>query len=332
MGKTNSKYRLNNDTLDCEEVKPISTARLWLKRAVLYFMSSVSVFIISIYLITDVFDFKLPRRILVEAKHKEWQSRLDVLERRLNQAKAALDRMEDRDNILYRSVFGMEQIPSEVREAGYGGVDRYSHISDRDYFGNVTSAVVTADRLMKKAYIQSKSFEQVEMFSKNAEEMALCVPAIPPVDYTKVRQASGFGMRIDPINRTLQRKHKGVDLAPKYTHSEGEPIYATGNGVVAFVGYDPNGYGRYITIDHGFGYKTRYAHLHKSLVFEGQRIKRGQQIAEMGNTGKRSTGTHLHYEVIYMNNHVDPVNYYNKDIPPEDYAAMIDSSSEYPMS
>lgn len=331
MRKTGNKYKLNNDTLDFEEVRQPSKARLWLKRVMLYAVSSISVFLLSMYLITDVYELKLPRRMLVESRHKEWQSRLNLLERRLTAAEASLERMENRDNILYRSVFGMEQIPSDVREAGYGGVDRYSYISDRDYYGNVTSAVMTADRLMKKAYIQSKSFEQVEMFSRNAEEMALCVPAIPPVDYTKVRQASGFGMRTDPIHRSFQRNHKGVDLSPKFSKAEGEPIYATGNGTVVFVGFDRGGYGRYVTIDHGFGYKTRYAHLHKALVYEGQTVKRGQQIGEMGNTG-RSTGTHLHYEVIYMNNQVDPVNYYNKDIPPEDYAAMIDSSSESPMS
>ena len=160
--------------------------------------------------------------------------------------------------------------------------------------------------------------------------MALCAPTIPPVNYAHVRQASGFGTRVDPILKDRYGRHLGVDLAPK-SGKQGEPIYVTGNGVVKYVGYDAGGYGRYILVDHGFGYKTRYAHLSKALVVKGQEVKRGQLIGEMGNTG-RSTGTHLHYEVIYMNRHVNPVNYYNKDILPEDYAAIIDSSNEKPMS
>ena len=187
-----------------------------------------------------------------------------------------------------------------------------------------------SDMLLKKAYVQSKSFDQVMLVSERAAEMALCAPTIPPVNYAHVRQASGFGTRVDPILKDRYGRHLGVDLAPK-SGKQGEPIYVTGNGVVKYVGYDAGGYGRYILVDHGFGYKTRYAHLSKALVVKGQEVKRGQLIGEMGNTG-RSTGTHLHYEVIYMNRHVNPVNYYNKDILPEDYAAIIDSSNEKPMS
>ena len=187
-----------------------------------------------------------------------------------------------------------------------------------------------SDMLLKKAYVQSKSFDQVMLVSERAAEMALCAPTIPPVNYAHVRQASGFGTRVDPILKDRYGRHLGVDLAPK-SGKQGEPIYVTGNGVVKAVGYDAGGYGRYVLVDHGFGYKTRYAHLSKALVVKGQEVKRGQMIAEMGNTG-RSTGTHLHYEVIYMNRHVNPVNYYNKDILPEDYAAIIDSSNEKPMS
>lgn len=331
MKQVTRKYRLNRDTLDYEEVVQPSRGRLYFKKFLLYGFSSVSLFLFSLYLITDVFDAKLPKSAIIISAHREWVSRMEVLNRRMDVIQASLNEMERRDNMLYRSVFGMEPIPSDVREAGYGGVDRYSYLSDRDYYGNVTAAVMRSDILLKKAYLQSKSFDQVEVFSRNAAEMALCVPAIPPVNYSNVRQASGFGMRVDPILKNAYRTHKGVDLAPK-SGKDGEPIYATGDGVVVFVGYDAAGYGRYVTIDHGFGYKTRYAHLSKALVTEGQKVKRGQQIAEMGNSGRRSTGTHLHYEVIYMNRHVNPINYYNKDMLPEDYEAMINSSNERPMS
>lgn len=328
--KTDKQYVLNRETLDYDVVKQPSTVQRYLKTVLLYTFSSVSIFVFSLYLLTDVFDMKTPKRLLVERDAKEWHSKLDLQQRRLESASAVLADMERRDNSLYRSVFGMERIPEDIRNAGYGGVDRYADIRERDYTGELTSAVMLSDILLKKAYVQSKSFDQVMLVSERAAEMALCAPTIPPVNYAHVRQASGFGTRVDPILKDRYGRHLGVDLAPK-SGKQGEPIYVTGNGVVKAVGYDAGGYGRYVLVDHGFGYETRYAHLSKALVVKGQEVKRGQMIAEMGNTG-RSTGTHLHYEVIYMNRHVNPVNYYNKDILPEDYAAIIDSSNEKPMS
>ena len=328
--KIDRQYILNRETLEYEEVEQPSTTKRYIRTVVSYAVSSISVFVLSLYLITDVFHTRTPKGMIVYRDYSEWRSKLNLLERRLEAADHSLLDMERRDNMLYRSVFGMETIPDDIRNAGYGGVDRSADIRSRDYTGPLTSAVMRSEILLKKAYIQSKSFDQVALISERAAEMALCAPTIPPVNYSHVRQASGFGVRVDPILRNRHRQHKGVDLAPK-SGKDGEPVYVTGNGVVKAVGYDAGGYGRYVLVDHGFGYQTRYAHLSKAMVEKGQEVQRGQQIAEMGNTG-RSTGTHLHYEVIYMGKHVNPVNYYNKDILPEDYAAIIDSSNEKPMS
>lgn len=328
--KSDKEYILNRETLDYDVVEQPSEFRRWFKTILLYTVSSVSVFILSLFLLTDVFNLKTPGRMIVERDAREWHSKLDLLQRRLTAASASLEEMEHRDNSLYRSVFGMDPISDDIRNAGYGGVDRYADIKERDFTGRLTSAMMLSDILLKKAYIQSKSFDQVMLVSERAAEMAVCAPTIPPVDYTHVRQASGFGTRMDPILKDRYGRHLGVDLAPK-SGKEGEPIYVTGNGVVTQVGFDAGGYGRYVLVDHGFGYKTRYAHLSKALVVKGQEVTRGQMIAEMGNTG-RSTGTHLHYEVIYMGRHVNPVNYYNKDILPEDYATIIGSSNEKPLS
>ena len=328
--KSDKEYILNRETLDYDVVEQPSEFRRWFKTILLYTVSSVSVFILSLFLLTDVFNLKTPGRMIVERDAREWHSKLDLLQRRLTAASASLEEMEHRDNSLYRSVFGMDPISDDIRNAGYGGVDRYADIKEREFTGRLTSAMMLSDILLKKAYIQSRSFDQVMLVSERAAEMAVCAPTIPPVDYTHVRQASGFGTRMDPILKDRYGRHLGVDLAPK-SGKEGEPIYVTGNGVVTQVGFDAGGYGRYVLVDHGFGYKTRYAHLSKALVVKGQEVTRGQMIAEMGNTG-RSTGTHLHYEVIYMGRHVNPVNYYNKDILPEDYAAIIGSSNEKPLS
>ena len=318
------RYKFDNETLDCHEMTVPLYGKI-LKAAVL-FVLSVCAFVFYLYLFTNVFGLKTPKTLVVERNLNEWHSKLDMLGLRFDKAEAALADLEMRDNILYRSIFGMEQIPSDVRNAGYGGVDRYSYLRDGgDYSGLLTSAVERIDILYKKAYLQSKSFDQVSIYSERAGEMALCVPTIPPVNMEHVRYASGYGMRLDPVYKDRVRLHAGVDLSPR-NGKEGEPVYVTGDGVVERVVRSRYGYGNYVLVDHGFGYKTRYAHLREASVVPGQQVRRGEMIAFMGNTG-HSNGTHLHYEVIYMNKTVNPVNYYNQDISPEDYEAIISTGN-----
>ncbi len=331
MKTRTKKYIFNESTLTYDEVVESSGRGRSIGKILLYAFSSISLFVLSLFLLTDVFHCKTPKSYFIEAKLTEERSRLAFLNRRLDAVSYELEEMARRDNMLYRQVFGMEQIPGDVREAGFGGVDRYSDIRDLDYSGMLTSSIIRSDVLFKKAYLQSKSYDDVSVMSANAAQMALCIPSIPPVNHENVRLASGFGMRTDPINKNHKRRHDGVDLSP-LSHKDGEPIYVTGDGVVEEVGFQRRGYGHYVVVNHGFGYQTRYAHLTPDvLVYEGQAVKKGQQIATMGNTG-RSTGTHLHYEVIFMGKHRNPVNYYNKDILPEDYASIVDSSNEIPMS
>jgi len=213
----------------------------------------------------------------------------------------------------------MEEISSEVRNAGFGGVNRYSYLEALDPNGVLAKSVINMDVLYKKTFIQSKSFDDVFQLAKNADEMSFCVPAISPVNITarRIRFSSSFGYRADPFTGSY-RMHTGIDLSGPV----GEPIYATGNGRVVEIGHDFYGYGNFVLIDHGFGYKTRYAHLKMSMVMVGKPIRRGEQIGLMGNTG-RSRGPHLHYEVIYRNRPVNPVNYFSRDIEAEDFNKFI---------
>jgi murein DD-endopeptidase MepM/ murein hydrolase activator NlpD len=134
---------------------------------------------------------------------------------------------------------------------------------------------------------------------------------------------SSYGMRIHPITK-VRTMHEGMDFSAR----TGTPIYATGDGRVTFAGRDNSGYGMYVIIDHGYGYKTLYAHLYKTLVKKGQRVRRSDIIALVGNTGK-STGPHLHYEVRLNGKPVDPRNYYFYDLSPEEYDQMIQISNNF---
>jgi len=317
------RYELNTDTL-AYEIHKIPLFKRVSKGFVLFLLSLVA-FSLYYALYTCYFGYDTPKTAQLKRKSAELHSKIDLLNSRLEKNFLALTELELRDNNTYRPIFGMEEIGTDVRNAGFGGVDRYSYLDDYRNFDHLKSVEMNMDILYKKAFIQSKSYDDVSFFAKRSREMALSVPAIPPVALDKVKYSSTFGYRRDPFSKRLT-KHCGLDLSGK----TGEPIYATGNGKVVDVSYNFFGYGNYVVIDHGFGYKTRYAHLSKVFVKEGQQVERGEHIANMGNSGK-STGTHLHYEVIYRNNVVNPINYFSNDVRGEEYRAMI-KKSDNPLS
>ena len=128
--------------------------------------------------------------------------------------------------------------------------------------------------------------------------------------------SSGFGMRIHPVYGNV-RMHTGIDLNAKF----GTPIYATGNGVVESSKWD-SGYGNTVVIDHGFGYKSLYAHCLELKVAPGQKVVRGQEIATVGATGT-ATGAHVHYEVLVRGQHDNPAKYFFMDLTPEEYDQIL---------
>lgn len=267
------------------------------------------------FLIYTSLGFRTPKTAHLRKKNAELTSRIEVLNHRLQQHSDVLSAIQVRDDGIYRAIFGMNPIPSSVRDVGLRGVNRYS-----EYDGLMKETMRKADVLMKKAYVQSKSFDEVALLAKRADEMSLCIPAIPPMvpDRDKYFFSSPFGPRFHPIQGET-KMHTGVDLSM----DAGTPLYATGNAVVFSVRHEATGYGNQVILDHGFGYKSRYAHLQSVLVKEGQQVKRGEQIALSGNSGS-STGPHLHYEVLYKDSHVNPSNFFDLSITPEEYAVMVD--------
>ncbi|MBO7248804.1 MAG: M23 family metallopeptidase [Bacteroidales bacterium] len=311
-------YKFNRETLQYEVVKTPITRKLFrvLAAALLGFVF----FVFYSYLFTGVMGIESPKTTILKRQNAAYHSKLEVLNERYEQKNAILKELQMRDNTVYRPIFGMDSLSLDVRNAGFGGVDRYSFLELYDSSGALASLSAKLDILSKRAYVQVKSLDEVSLLARRSEEMAQCIPSIPPVttDKNKIRLVSRFGMRTDPFTKK-PRFHHGIDLSsPK----QGLPIYATGDGVVSKVAHDFMGYGNYIIVDHGFGYKTRYAHLKASLVYEGQLVKKGDHIAELGNTG-RSKGPHLHYEVFYKNKTVNPLNYFNPDITPEEYSMMV---------
>lgn len=314
MGK---RYVFNSKTLSYEVKRRSKKSRFF--RSLTLFAVSLGMAVFYFWLYAYVLDLEPPKTALLKKKNAEWCSRVEMLNRKLDESSEALTSLQMRDDDIYRSIFGMNEIPSEVRNAGFGGVNRYAHYDDVDPNGLLKKTAVRIDVLTKKTFVQSKSFDEVAQLSRRAGEMASCIPAIPPMnpDPKKYRFTSQFGYRRDPFTGRSKR-HTGVDFAMK----PGNPIYSTGDGVVESVKFELFGYGNQVVIDHGFGYKTRYAHLKSVGVAEGMKVKRGECIGLSGNSG-RSSGPHLHYEVLYRGSHVNPANYFDLSITPEEYATMV---------
>jgi murein DD-endopeptidase MepM/ murein hydrolase activator NlpD len=232
-----------------------------------------------------------------------------------------LDEMYKRDEELYRSALGAKEFPQELRMMGVGGSDAYRRFDGLSNAEMMKEAAQKLDRIEGKLHAQSISFKELVRLVQEREQRLASLPAIQPVRNSDLKRvASGFGWRIDPVYKT-KKMHWGLD----FTADVGTEIYATGDGIVEEVKTSAWGYGREVVINHGFGYKTRYAHLSKFMVKEGQHVKRGEVIGLVGNSGK-STGPHLHYEVEKDGQKVNPINYFHSDLTPEQFEQIIEIS------
>ena len=311
------KYILNPETL-LYEIKEVSLKSKVFK-GLLLFAGSVAMAILYIWLFTSVLGYDLPKTVFLKAEHARWDAKIDLMNTKLDRYAETLDALRVRDDDIYRSIFGMNEIPAGVRDAGIGGVDKYEFLNGLESDDRLKNTALRLDRLTRQTYVQSKSFDEVTSVSKTAGDMVSCIPAIPPInpDPSKYRLSSRFGYRSDPFTGSA-KMHTGLDFAMKI----GNPVYATGDGVVESVKFEFFGYGNSVTIDHGFGYKTIYAHLNSVKVIEGMKVKRGDYIADSGKSG-RSSGPHLHYEVVYKGQKVNPANYLDMSMPVDEYSAMV---------
>jgi murein DD-endopeptidase MepM/ murein hydrolase activator NlpD len=281
----------------------------------LSFIVGGMLFLFYMWFYVFVLGADLPKTAILKLQNAIWSTRMDQMSKQLDRYDQLLSLMEMRDNRIYRSVYGLDEIPQAVRGSGLGGEHRYAALEGTALL-DITRRL---DVLEKRAYIQSKSFDDVAAVQQTAGDMALHIPAIPPMDTdpSTYRMSSPFGYRSDPLLGYTKR-HTGMDFACP----PGNPIYATGDGVVVLAKYDHSGYGRHVEIDHGFGYVTRYAHMSRLDVEEGQVVRRGDCIGLSGRSG-RITGPHLHYEVIYRGNYVNPAWYMDLDMPSKDYMEMV---------
>ena len=276
-------------------------------------------FVLFMWIYASVLGKDLPKTAVLRRQNADWQSRMAQMGARLDRDEEVLSMLEVRDDRIYRSVYGMDEIPAAVRYAGIGGNNRYPALEALDRNHVLRRTALRLDELAKRSYVQSKSFDDVLALAREAGDKAAHIPAIPPMSTapSTFHLSSPFGFRSDPITGE-SKMHTGMD----FSCSPGNPVYATGDGTVVLVENDFFGYGNHIEVDHGFGYVSRYSHLADMFVYVGQKVSRGDCIALSGNSG-RVTGPHLHYEILYRNGYVNPSAYMDLDILPEDYEAMV---------
>ncbi|MBP9926885.1 MAG: M23 family metallopeptidase [Cyclobacteriaceae bacterium] len=268
--------------------------------------------------------FESPKELILKNEVKEMEFYYENLQAEVENLKKQLVNLEYRDDNIYRVVLGAEPIDKGIRDAGVGGLDRYEDIKKKNTIHEdiIVSLSESVDKLRRKIYIESKSQDDVVGLAESKEKLFAAIPAIQPISNKQlIALASGFGMRIHPIYK-VKKMHTGIDFAAAI----GTPIYATADGVIDRLNVSFSGYGKMIEIDHGFGYRTRYAHMHGFAVQQGQKVKRGDLIGYVGDTGL-STAPHLHYEVFVNGIHTNPVHYFFNDLNPAEYEKIIELAS-----
>lgn len=313
------KFQINPKTLVLEEVE--NGVTYWLRQSGIYIISGIILGIVFLFLFLTFFPSPREKQLLREKD--ALQAQLSTLNQQVDQMQLVMVDLQQRDDNLYRVLFGAEPIPLSIRQGTQRKISYYEELARMTNNQLSADLSLKVDILEKELYVQSKSYDEIIEMAKNQEIRMENIPAIQPVlnkDLTRV--ASGYGMRVDPVYH-VRKFHHGMD----FTAPTGTEVFATGNAKVKFSGWK-QGYGNTVILDHGFGYETVYAHLYKSLVRKGQKVRRSDIIGLVGNTGK-STGPHLHYEVRLNDRPVDPRNYYFYDLSPEQYDQMIQLSNNF---
>jgi len=311
------KFHFNPESLSYEQIN--HTIAYKLKSFLLHALSGMFSGALFFFIFVTYVDSPEEKQLGQEKSHI--QAQYKVLERQMQEIQEVIDDLQERDDNLYRVVFQVEPIPFSVRRAIAANTEYYEQLLNMTNSQIVVTTSKKMSELKKQLYIQSKSYDEIVLLAKNKENMLQNLPAIQPVLNKDLKQmASGYGWRIDPVYHT-RRFHEGMDFAAP----TGTDIFATGNGTVVSSGWK-QGYGNSVEINHGYGYLTLYGHMSSIRARVGQSVKRGDVIGLVGSTGK-STGPHLHYEVHFKGQIMNPQNYYFLDLSPAEYDRMVQMSN-----
>jgi len=311
------KYKFNPESLSYSRIE--MTFRQKILKVLGYSFFVIAISFIGVFVYSLFFDS--PEVKGLKRQNSELLVNIELFNKQLDKITMTLQDMQQRDDNLYRTIFEAEPISSSVREAGIGGADRYDELQTMADPKLVNQTSKRLDKITRKIVIQSKSYDDLIKMAMGKEKMLASIPAIQPISNQDLtRTASGWGFRIHPIYK-IRKFHYGID----FTAPTGTEVYSTGDGTIERTESSQRGYGNCIIVDHGFGMKTLYAHLNNFNIKQGQKVKRGDVIGFVGNTGL-STSPHLHYEVFRNGEKINPINYFFNDLTAEEYDKMIEIS------
>lgn len=312
------KYYYDADTLSYRKIAVKKSD--YYKRTIFGFLAILLIGFIG-FIVFSQFIMS-PNERALKRENENLKLNYNLLAKRMEESSNVLAQLQERDNNIYRLYFEANPIPDEQRKAGFGGVNRYKSLEGYENSKMITDLTKDMDILSKQLVVQSKSLDEIVALAKEKEKMLASIPAILPVKLEDLtRMASGYKWRMHPILK-IRKFHKGMD----FTAPVGTPIYASGNGKVIRSERSAT-FGNVVYIDHGYGYKTIYAHMSKIKTRRGQNVKRGDLIGYVGNTG-RSVSAHLHYEVHKNDRALNPINFYYGDLTPQEFAAMQKAAEE----
>ncbi|MDO1501344.1 M23 family metallopeptidase [Winogradskyella maritima] len=313
-----AKYYYDSETLSYRKIE--RKKRKTFKYATVFLLASALFGFFFVIIASQFFESPKERELARENQNLKFQ--YELLDKRLDDAMAVLENVEERDNAIYRLYFEANPIPEEQRRAGFGGVNRYKKYEGFNNSELIIETNKKLDVLEKAVVVQSKSLDEIKILAEDKEKFLEAIPAIQPVNNENLtRMASGYGYRTDPFTK-VRKFHYGMD----FTAPRGTPIYATGDGIVKRADNSSTGYGKHIRIDHGYGYISLYAHLYKYNVRVNQRVKRGDLIGYVGSTG-RSEAPHLHYEVWKDDERINPINFYYGNLSPAEFDELLKKAS-----
>lgn len=315
----NEKFIYNVNTLSYEKLE-----YTWKSRIILASIFSIAVFVCSL-VISYVWDAYTvtPEEKRLKRELATTNAQYEKLNNDLVAYNQKLNYLKEKDNNLYRMTLGVEPVDSYTWESGIGGSNNYEQFNTLTNSDIVVNTSQKIDKLGRQLNLQYKSLEDLTELAKEKEEELKAVPSIRPLKQSSdIKLLSGYGMRKHPIHK-IKKMHFGIDFTAKV----GTPIHSTGDGVVVKTRKSKSGYGNHVVIDHGFGYKTLYAHMHDVEVKKGQVITKGEIIGTVGNTGT-STAPHLHYEVIQKGKKVDPIHFCVDGLSPEEYKEMTELAAD----
>lgn len=318
MGKV--RYYYNPESCDYEQIKPLK------RRKVLFVLLYTLSTLLIAYTGIKVYESNFPS--WKEAQLTSINTNLEVKWRLLEEEVVHLNTLIE---VLWvhdeeiRKILELDSLPMQIRTAGIGGSPNYTQLKSeiKYYKEQISLAYDRISKIKAKLQVQNASFDTLLLYAKKRDLFWAAMPAIQPVENKNLRRISTvYGMRLNPVLKRWM-PHKGFD----FMGSTGVPIIATGDGTIVLSNMTSGGFGNQVVINHGYGYKTRYAHLNTFTKKRGDVVKRGEIIGYMGNSG-RSAGTHLHYEVLKNGVQVNPIGFFEMELGETDLATILENASK----